>query len=426
MNLDVALTEQASERVRAEAADTGPARDSCHVAVLGAGPYGLAVAAHLKAAGVATRVFGETLGFWRRHMPSGMRIRSPWRATHIADPDHKLTLGAYARRVGLTPAEQMPIADFIRYGLWFQSRAVPDVDERRVERLAATPNGFRLVLADRTVICAQRVVVAMGLANQTFRPAAFDRLPPELVSHSADHVDFDAFRGRSVAVIGRGQSAVESAVLLAEAGAEVMLVCGGDVRWLGSGRSEAGAMRMLRDALTSWSEVGPFPFDWLADAPSLLRLFPTRLRGRVTTLCLRPAASGWLRPRAGDVRFAPGRTVTGAEPQASRVTLRFDDGTAATTDHVLLGTGYRIDLEKLGVLDRDLLRRIATTEGSPMLSAGFETSVDGLYFAGSSAVESFGPLMRFIAGAGYAARRITKSVLARDSVPAGRNGMVML
>jgi hypothetical protein len=414
MGLDVAFAEQAPEREGAQA-DAGPPRESCHVAVIGAGPYGLAVAAHLKAAGIETRVFGEALGFWRRHMPSRMRIRSPWRATHIADPDRELTLDAYARRVGLTPAEQMPIGDFIRYGLWFQSCAVPDVDVRRVERIEAAPNGFRLVLADRSAVAARRVVVALGLANQSYRPAEFERLPSELVSHSADHVEFDVFRGRNVVVLGRGQSAVESAVLLAEAGAEVMLVCGGDVRWLRSGASEAGAVRVLRDVLTSWSEVGPFPFDWLADAPNLLRLFPAKLRRRVTTLCLRPAASGWLKPRAGGVRFTPGRTVRGAEHQAGRVTLRFDDGTAAVTDHVLLATGYRIDIEKLGILDGDLLRRVATTGGSPMLSAGFETSVDGLHFAGSSAVASFGPLMRFIAGAGYAARCITRSVLAHHS-----------
>src|SRR5208282_2850176 len=123
------------------------------------------------------------------------------------------------------------------------------------------------------VIAARRVVVAMGLANQGFRPAQFDGLPADLVSHSADHVDFEKFRGRTVTVIGRGQSAVESAVLLAEAGAEVVLISRGDVRWLGSGIPRTGVTRALRAALASHSEVGPFPLDWLADAPHLLRLF---------------------------------------------------------------------------------------------------------------------------------------------------------
>ena len=411
----LAYAESSWGHARTIAVKASPVRRRCHVAVIGAGPYGLATAAHLKAAGIETTVFGETLAFWRRHMPGAMRIRSPWRATHIADPDGVLSLDAFARRVGMAPTEQLPIGDFVRYGSWFQSRAVPDLDTRKVARIEPAANGFRLVLQDGEAIAAGRVVVAMGLANQAFRPAQFDGLPAELVSHSADHVDFETFRGRTVTVIGRGQSAVESAVLLTEAGAEVALVSRGAVRWLGSGAPRSGPARMLRAALASRSEVGRFPLDWLADAPSLLRRLPRNVRGRVTTQCLRPAASGWLRPRAGAVRLIPGRTVTGAERKGSRIALRLDDGTAGLTDHVLLATGYRIDIARLGVLDGDLLGRIETVEGSPTLSAGFEASVPGLHFVGSSAVASFGPLMRFIAGAGHAARSVTRRALADRS-----------
>jgi pyridine nucleotide-disulfide oxidoreductase len=406
---DLAYAER-TERVRATAVKAGAARRSCHVAVIGAGPYGLAVAAHLKAAGVETTIFGETLDFWRKHMPGRMRVRSPWRATHIADPDGELTLDAYARRVGMVPTEQLPIADFIRYGAWFQSRAAPDLDARKVECIEPAGDGFRLVLQDGEAIAARRVVVAMGLANQSVRPAQFNGLPAELVSHSADHVDFADFRGRTVTVLGRGQSAVESAVLLAEAGAEVALLSRGEVRWLGTGSAQT-----LRAVLASRSEVGPFPLDWLADAPNLLRLFPGALRRQVTTQCLRPAASGWLRPRAGGVRFVSGRMVAAAERQGSQIALRLDDGTSGLTDHVLLATGYRIDIARLGVLDGDLLGRIETIDGSPILSAGCESSVGGLHFVGSSAVTSLGPLMRFIAGAGPAARSVTRRVLASHS-----------
>src|SRR5215472_17796598 len=75
--------------------------DDCEVAVIGAGPYGLAVAAHLRAADISTRVFGRALSFWRENMPKGMRLRSPWIATQIADPDRRFSLDAFARRVAL-------------------------------------------------------------------------------------------------------------------------------------------------------------------------------------------------------------------------------------------------------------------------------------------------------------------------------------
>ena len=57
--------------------------------------------------------------------------------------------------------------------------------------------------------CADRVVVATGLAHQQFRPGAFDGLPASLASHSSEHDDLGIFRGKHVAVIGRGQSACE-------------------------------------------------------------------------------------------------------------------------------------------------------------------------------------------------------------------------
>jgi cation diffusion facilitator CzcD-associated flavoprotein CzcO len=386
---------------------------ACNVAIIGAGPYGLAAAAHLKAAGVETLVFGEPMGFWRNHMPSGMRLRSPWRATHIADPAHELSLDAYARRVGMTPIPQLPIAEFLRYGAWFQGRAVPDLDTRKVVLVHRMPRGFRLVLNDESLIDARRVVIAMGLANQDFRPAELDGLPESLVSHSCDHVDFAPFRGRRVAVIGRGQSACESAVLLAEAGAEVELISRGDVRWIGSAQPRDTLKRRLRKLLTAKSEVGPFPLDWLADAPGLTRLFPDALRAELTARCLRPAASAWLQPRAGDIRFLPGRMVDSANASGERLRLRLDNGTLRLVDHVVLGTGYRIDIAKLGVLAPDITAAIDRIEGSPRLSGGFESSVPGLHFVGSTAVKSHGPLMRFIAGCGHAARRVTRATLAR-------------
>jgi hypothetical protein len=398
-------------------APMGPARrasahQDCNVAVIGAGPYGLAVAAHLRAAGVETLAFGQAMEFWRNNMPTGMRLRSPWRATHIADPDNALSLDVYAGKVGITATAQLPIAEFLRYGAWFQSRAVPDLDPRRVVEVGPGTNGFRLVLADGSVVKARRVVVAVGLANQNFRPAPFDGLPSGLASHSSDHVDFAAFRHKRVSVIGRGQSACESAVLLAENGAEVELVSRGEVHWIGSQAKQDDLVRKLRKALMAKSEVGPFPFDWLADSPGLLRLFPDALRCRVATRCLRPAASAWLRPRATDVRFSPGRQVVGARAVAGRLELRFGDASSSVVDHVVLATGYRIDIARLAFLAPDLLARIERIDGSPRLSAGFESTVRGLHFIGSSAVRSFGPLMRFIAGSGYAARSVTQSALA--------------
>src|SRR6266850_1104285 len=137
--------------------------DDCEVAVVGAGPYGLSLGAHLNAATVDTRVFGEPMAFWRKNMPAGMKLRSPWAATHIVDPDDFLTLDTYSGVSGLGRPDPLPIEDFIRYGDWFQKNALPDLDRRKVASVAPASRGFWIRLDDGRTLQAQRVVIATGL-----------------------------------------------------------------------------------------------------------------------------------------------------------------------------------------------------------------------------------------------------------------------
>ncbi len=389
--------------------------DACEVAIVGAGPYGLAISTHLKVAGVSSRVFGDTMGFWRKNMPNGMKLRSPWRASHIIDPSGEHSLDAFATANGITRTENLPLKDFVRYGEWFQRRAVPDVDPRMVKSIAPGRNGFRITLEDGDTVDALRVVVAMGLTNQAFLPQQFDGLPAELASHSSAVVTPADFRGKKVAVIGRGQSACESAVLLNEAGAEVELICRGPVRWIGAEASQQGRSEVVKwwvhRVMTAPSAIGPFPFNWAVDVPNVLRLLPGNWRDALSARSLRAAASAWLRARAEGVRINTGRTVREARVSGSRIALHLDNG-ISLFDHVVLATGYKTDIARLNVLSPELLKRIALRENFPILSRGFESSVPGLHFVGSTAVGSFGPLPRFVAGCGYAARCLTRAVRA--------------
>jgi hypothetical protein len=389
--------------------------DDCEVAVIGGGPYGLSAAAHLRCANMATRVFGRPMSFWRENMPKGMKLRSPWIATHIADPGKKFSLDAFARQVALAPQDQLPLERFLQYADWFQRQAVPDLDSRKVVRVENDASGFRLLLEDGEAVHARRVVVAMGLARQEFRPPQFSRFAPDLVSHSCAHNRLDKWRGQRVAVIGRGQSACESAMLLREAGSEVDLICRGAVRWIGAVPGEANQERgrgwRLRELLQSPSAVGPFPWSWLNELPGIERRLPHDLRSWIGARSLRAAASRWVVPGLDGVRVLAGRTIGAVFRQGNGVSIALDDG-ARAYDHVLLGTGYRIDIAKLEILSPALLGKVVRRGGSPVLAAGFESSVPGLHFLGASAVDSYGPLMRFIAGAGYAARSVTRTVLA--------------
>jgi glycine/D-amino acid oxidase-like deaminating enzyme len=386
--------------------------DDCEVAIVGAGPYGLATAAHLRAARVAVRAFGRPLSFWRENMPLGMTLRSPWNATHIADPDRRLTLDAYCEDRAMPRPSPLPREDFIRYGDWFRERAVPDLDRRDVIRIDAAGNGYALLLEDGHSVAARRVVIATGLLHQEYMPALFAGLPRALVSHTVDHNRFDRFRGRRVAVIGRGQSACESAVLLHEAGAQVELISRGEIVWIGDPGKRSAARRKLRallgKALIPPSQVGVFPYSWLIELPGLVHRIPDRRRAAIAELCLRATAGVHLRARLGDTVVSEGREIRAAWRDGDRVVLALDNG-ERTFDHVLLATGFRPDIEKIDML-APLRPRIATIGGSPRLAAGLESSLPGLHFVGSSAVASFGPLLRFIAGAGFAARSIARKV----------------
>jgi cation diffusion facilitator CzcD-associated flavoprotein CzcO len=364
---------------------------------------------------LATRAFGHTMAFWRRNMPKGMKLRH---ATGIADLDDSLSLDAFAHANADAATRPLPIETFIAYGEWFQRHAVPDLDRRKVTRVGPGANGFELRLEGGDTVEAGRVVVALGLKNQDFRPAEFAGLPERLVSHSCEHADFEQFRGRRVAVVGRGQSACESAVLLREAGAQAELLCRGPIHWIGSETPGHGATSFawrLHEMMTPTFSVGPFPLNWLVDAPALMHRIPPALRDRIGTRCLRPAATAWLRPRWGEIAVAGARAVRDAQPAGERIRLRLDDGAALDVDHVVLATGYRIDIAKYRILAPELLHRIDCVEGSPVLAQGFESSVPGLHFVGASAVASFGPMMRFVAGTVY-----TGPALAHAVVAAGR------
>jgi hypothetical protein len=399
-------------------------RQLCEVAIVGAGPYGLAVAAHLREAGVPFRIFGEAVSFWQEHMPVGMLLRSPWIATHIAEPQGRYLLDDFYRERGMEIPKLLPVETFVDYGRWFQRQVAPALDTRKIVRVEGRDGGFRLALEDGDAVFARRVVMATGLLGHEYRPEAFAGLPRNLVSHSCEHTDSERYRGRRVAVIGRGQSGCEAAAILHEAGAEVELICRGTLAW-NADPDKRGSLRksirgMLGTMLIPPSQVGPFPYSWVNEAPALLAQLSQSARDRWNAHNLAATAILWLRPRLQDVPFNERRQILAARRAGDQVELTLDNGTR-TYDHVMLATGYRIDVDRMNLLDPLLRARIARHNGLPVLSHGLESSVPGLHFVGASAVGSFGPLLRFIAGAGFAARRVAAAARRthRSAVTAG-------
>jgi FAD-dependent urate hydroxylase len=383
------------------------------VAIVGAGPYALATAAHLRHAGIEVQLYGEVMGFWRT-MPAGMLLRSYRRASNISDPERRLTLAGFERATGRTVPSPIPLSDFIAYGEWFARETAVPVDPRFVTRLARAGDGFTLELAGGSAADADRVVLATGVAPYPWAPPLFDGLEPALVSHTWTHADYGAFRDRRVAVLGGGQSALEAAVLSHEAGAETELIVRAPLLRFLRGEQYYDTLGRLSGALYPGWGVGPPGLNRVMGRPALFRLLPAWLAAPLARRSIRPAGAAWIQPRlATGVRVTTGRMITGAAPSGDELRLTLDDGAERVVDHLLLGTGYRVDLARCDYLD-DALRREIRLKGSfPRLSAGFESSVRGLHFAGAPAAASAGPGMRFVSHTDFFAEAITRALRGR-------------
>jgi thioredoxin reductase len=376
------------------------------VGIVGAGPYGLAAAAHLRRLALSTLVIGEPMSFWRRHMPDGMRLRSPNAASDIGDPRASLSLTTYERATGEPLESPLPIERFIDYGLWVQQQVAPDVDQRSVRKIDRHDGVFHLTLADGTETTAAQVVVAAGIGPFAETPGQFHHLPKTLASHSSDHADLSVFAGRRVAVIGAGQSALESAALVREAGAETeVLARSPRVHFL---RRHPWIHRLgpLTKLLYAPAEVGPAGLSRLVELPGCYGRLPRRFQDRCALRSLRPAGAAWLIPRLDGVPITTGIEVTLAERANGSVHLKLSDGSEREIDHALLATGFRVDISRYAFLSERLLRTVEQADGYPRLSRHFESSVPGLYFIGASGAWSFGPLMRFVAGTAWTARAL--------------------
>ncbi|MFE0424176.1 NAD(P)-binding domain-containing protein [Streptomyces sp. NPDC058953] len=388
------------------------------VVVIGAGPYGLSVAAHLIAAGTRTKIFGRVMESWRDHMPEGMFLKSePW-ASNLSDPAGARTLARYGAEAGF-PTEHghpLPIGAFTDYGLWFARHAVPELDERTVTRVAAAGEGFTVGTADGDTVRTRTVVVAVGVLPFVRIPGPLARLPKEYVTHSTGHRDLTRFRDRDVIVVGAGQAALETATLLAETGARPTLVARADrVNWntvpLPEDRPVARRLR------TPLSGLGSGWRSWIySELPWAVRRLPDPRREHIARTALGPAGAWWLRERyEGALPELLAHRVRGATLHHGRIRITLDapEGPATlTTDHVVAATGFVPDLDRLPLLDPALRTRLTTlgTGGSPELTPLFESSCPGLFFTGLLSAPAFGPSMRFVHGATYTARHVTRGV----------------
>jgi len=383
----------------------------CDVTILGAGPYGLAAGAHLQQIkGLDVRVCGEPMEFWKSYMPAGMFLRSPWSASNISDPAKRFTIDDFGAKQPAAIPVPIPLDTFVEYGLWFQQQLLPALIRQKIAMIERDGASFRVTAVGGDSWISQRVVIAAGLTSFSRRPEVFSNLSPQFVTHCSDQRDILRFHGKRVAVIGAGQSALESAALIHEAGGKVeVLVREASVHWLGW-RARMQRLGALAKFLYAPTDVGPAGVSRIVAHPDSVKYFPRFVQNRFRIRSLRPAGARWLIERTKDVTITTARYVTSAEVVADALHLRLNDNSTREVDHVLLGTGYRVNVTRYPFLSPDLIRAIRVTDGFPHLKGGLESSVPGLHFLGSPAAWNFGPLMYFVAGTEFAAGKLARHV----------------
>jgi thioredoxin reductase len=361
---------------------------------------------------------------WLAHMPKGMMLKSDGFASNISDPGGQLTLEKFCAERGIQYGHTgipVRLETFTEYGLAFQERMVPELEDKMVVKIERSPDGYVLQLEDGERFKVREVVLAVGITHYEHVPETFAHLPAEFLSHSARHHDVEQFRGRSVVVIGGGSSALDWAALLYDAGANVQLVARqAALKFHGK---PTGKQRSLWQRIQApQTGLGPgWRSSFYANAPGTFHRLPESLRLEIVRRTLGPSGGWFVRDRVMEhVPLLLGYTPEKVEVRDGKVRLQVRAQDASMrelqADHIIAATGYKVNLERLTFLSPEIRSKLKTVESSPVLSATFESSMPGLYFVGVTAANSFGPVMRFAFGAEFAAYTVTRALVKSVSL----------
>jgi FAD-dependent urate hydroxylase len=388
------------------------------VLVIGAGPFGLSISAHLRHRGVEHTIVGRPMDTWRTHMPLGMFLKSEPYGSEISAAARGYDIATYARlhafddyadRVGPLSLER-----FLGYADWFTDQLVPDVRDLTVTHVAPEDGGFKVEFAEEAPAFARQVIVATGLLPYMHIPGELSGLPSDLMTHSSVHDRLDQFSGRRVAVIGAGQSALQTGALLLEAGAEVQVVARRhELIWE---EAVAQVLRLPDYILRPPSKLCEGWGCAFADSPDAFRLLPESVRVRKALTSFGPKGAWWLRERVEDVvEVLTGHQLRSAEPHGTGVRLHLDGAKRSSidADHVIAGTGFRIDVSRLTYLSQEIQAGLTTRGNCPLVNRAGESTIPGMYFAGALTSVSLGPGVRFISGTHQTAPQLAKSVARR-------------
>ena len=374
--------------------------------IIGAGPFGLAVAADALYHGLPVTIIGKPMEFWRENMPKGMVLRSAsdW---HL-DPQDAYTIEVFLADRGLRPSDVEPLAIdlYLDYAAWFQRQAGVVVEPAEVVRLDVASDGRFDAALDHGTVRAHNVVVAIGLRYFAEVPQELQTMfPSGRLEHSCNFIDVSKAKGKRCLIVGGRQSAFEWAALLHEAGASSVDV-------------------VHRHASPKFEQS---EWKWATELAAGLARDPTWYRNlsqsEKDTIAARMWGEGrlkvepWLaaRVRQDSIRIRPDRNVVSVrELEDGALLVTLDGGEELTADIAIAATGYRTDISRIPfVAAGNVYDQLNVHNGCPVLDEAFQTNVPGFYATGALATQDFGPFFGFTLAARGAAMVIGRSIRKR-------------
>jgi FAD-dependent urate hydroxylase len=387
------------------------------VAIVGAGPYGLSLAAHLP--GKRVRVYGEPMRVWRRMMPPDMIMRSTWERSNLSDPRQQGKLADWGVATGVERLEPLPLRMFLQYSKWFRERFVPDLDESTVTHVEASKlGGFHLRTSSGDELDARRLVIAVGVTPFPVLPEALRDVPKDRLSFAVERQEFSPLVGQRVLLVGAGQTALESAALAMDAGAaSVEVVSRSAVRfhpdraklvnWM-PGPIKTGVWKLAYPI----GGFGPPGINLFALHPQWFARLPERIQQPVARRMTPPGGSPWIRDAVvGRATISEGVEVVGASGTSSgAVHLSLSDGSTREVDHVVAACGYRFTMAGLDFLAPEIRDGIRAHNGWPVIDGGFRSvSNPRITFIGFPAEKTFGPVVRAVDGTHFTCVRSART-----------------
>lgn len=388
------------------------------VLVIGAGPFGLSISTHLRNRGIEHTIVGRPMNTWRVHMPLGLFLKSEPHGSVISAPNKGSDIASFCKLHGFDDYTDrvgpLSLERFLAYGDWFAEKFVPDIRDWTVTKITPRDGGFQVEFAEEAPMFARNVVVATGLMPYARVPRELSHLPSDLMTHSKEWGDLSVLKGKRVAVLGGGQSSLQTGALLHEAGADVqVIVRKPEIFWEKSVALEIGPLDYIRRPpvvlCDGWACVA-------YGVPDVFRLIPEKLRVHKALSTFGPSGAWWLRERVeGIVDVMTGHALKSAEAHGSGVRLHLDGPKYSTldADHVIAGTGFHVDVKGLPFMSEEIRKNLKTQVNFAKVDRAGESSVPGLYFAGVHTMTSLGPGARFIAGTHHMSAPTVKSVARR-------------